>query len=112
MFALRIKENRREQNVGWMEGVDHPHSTSRRYHNAFMREFSPGLFLKRVRVPEEGNHGPGPEFTWATSEMPCQTFPSEREALDYWRTEGEVGDVIPEVVEITFRATRGQDGVK
>jgi len=60
MIALRIKENNREKNKGWMKDCA-PHWPH--LHQSFMGEFAPGLFLSWYEVPTEGNHGPGPSHS-------------------------------------------------
>jgi len=100
MIVLRIKENNREQNQAWMKYIE-PHNKTG--HLSFMREFKPGLFLKWCKVPTEGNHGPGPEYSWyTTSSVPSTSFKTKAEALAFWN-QRPVGDVVPECIEISLK---------
>jgi hypothetical protein len=98
-FVLRIKENRREANALWMAGIQH----DLRGHRAFMQEFTEGRYLAWVKVPVEGNHGPGPDYSWCTyTSLPDLTrYTSKRAALDAWE-EQPVGDIVVEVVRVSI----------
>ena len=104
-FALRVKQNDRKLNAEWMAALQQRPSGSAdwRSHHTFMRQFSPGRFLGRVPISWEDNHGPSSGWMWETSALPGQMFDSKQEALEYWKSNSPVIDVVPEVVQITMQ---------